>query len=194
GDPEILGKTVQLDRQSHTVIGVLPPDFRFMDQPADVWMPLGLDSAKDYFAAGFGRFLWAPARLKAGVTLEQAREEINIISGQSRQRSPVFNAGWGANIVPLDRQVIGDIRRTLLVLLGAVGFVLLIACANVANLRLAQAAAREKEIAIRASLGASRLRLIRVLLTENLVLAAVGGALGLLLAVSLVKLLAAIAP
>jgi len=194
GDSGAIGKTIYLDRVGHTVIGVLPPGFRFMDQPVDVWTPLGLDPAKDYMAAGFGRFLWAPARLKAGVTLEQAREEMNLIADQLRQRHSVFNAGWGVNIVPLDKQVIGDIRRTLLVLFGAVGFVLLIACANVANLRLAQAAAREKEIAIRASLGASRPRLIRLLLTENLVLAMLGGALGLLLAFWLVKLLVTLGP
>jgi putative ABC transport system permease protein len=193
GDREIVGKTVQLDRQSHTVIGVLPPGFRFMDQPADAWIPLGLDPAKDYRAL-FGRFLWVPARLKAGVSLQQAREELNVIAGQLQQQHPVFNAGWGANIVPLDKQVIGDIRLTLLVLFGAVGFVLMIACANVANLRLAQASAREKEVAIRASLGASRLRLIRLMLSENLVLAVLGAALGLLLAYWLVKVFVALAP
>ncbi len=193
GDTGVLGKTVHLDRQSHSVIGVLRPGFQFMDQPADVWIPLGLDPAKDYLAV-FGRFLLVPARLKAGVTLDQAREEMNIIAGQLRQHQPVFNAGWGVNIVHLDKLVIGDIRLTLLILLGAVGFVLLIACANVANLRLAQAAAREKEIAIRAALGASRPRIIRLLLTENLVLALLGGVLGLLLAFWLVKLLVALGP
>ncbi|MCI0336960.1 MAG: ABC transporter permease, partial [Acidobacteria bacterium] len=193
GDPGILGKTIQLDRQGHTVIGVLPSGFRFMDQPADVWIPLGLDPAKDYRAI-FGRFLWVPARLKAGVTLQQAREELSLIAEQLQQQHPVFNAGWDANIVPLDMQVTGDIRRTLLVLLGAVGFVLLIACANIANLRLVQAVTREKEIATRASLGASRPRLIRLLLTESLVVAVLGGALGLLLALWLVKLLVVFGP
>jgi putative ABC transport system permease protein len=193
GDPAILGRTVQLDRVGHTVIGVLPPGFRFMDQPADVWVPLGLDPAKDY-RAKLGRFLSVPARLKAGVTLQQARAEMRIIGEQLQQQFPAFNAGWGVNVVPLDKQVVGDIGRTLLVLLGAVGFVLLIACANVANLRLAQGAAREKEMAIRASLGSGRLRLIRLLLTENLLLAVLGGALGLLLAFYLVELLVALGP
>ncbi len=194
GDSGVIGKTVRLDAEGHTVIGVLPPDFRFIEQSADVWIPLGLDPTKDYFAAGFGRFIWPLARLKRGVTLEHAREEMNVIASRLRQKSPTLNAGWGVNVVPLDRQVIGDIHRTLLILLGAVGFVLLIACANVASLRLAQAAGREKEIAIRASLGASRLRVIRLLLTENLVLAALGGTLGLFLAFWLVKLLVALAP
>jgi putative ABC transport system permease protein len=193
GDSAILGKTVQLDRVGHTVIGVLPPGFHFMNQPADVWVPLGLNPAYD-FRAKWGRFLWVPARLKAGVTAQQARAEMSIIAKQLEQQYPAFNAGWGVNVVPLDKQVIGDIGRTLLVLLGAVLFVLLIACANVANLRLAQGAAREKEMAIRASLGAGRLRLIRLLLTENILLAALGGALGLLLAFYLVKFLVALEP
>ncbi|MCI0422931.1 MAG: ABC transporter permease, partial [Acidobacteria bacterium] len=193
GDREVLGKTVQLDRQSHTVIGIMPPGFRFMDQPADVWIPLGLDPAKDY-RARFGRFLWVPARLKVGVTLAQAREEMSLIAAQLQEQHPVFNAGWGANVVSLDRQVVGDIHLMLFVLFGAVVFVLLIACANLANLRLAQASSREKEVAIRASLGASRLGLIRLLLIENLVVAVLGAALGLLLAFFLVKLLVALGP
>src|SRR5262249_54183650 len=142
----------------------------------------------------FGRFLWTPARLKAGMTLQQAREEMNIISCQLQQQHPVFNSGWGVNIVPLDEQIIGDIRQALLVLLGAAGFVLLIACANVANLHLVQAISRKKEIAIRASLGASRLRLIRQVLTESSVLSVLAGAAGLLLAFCLVRLLVALAP
>jgi putative ABC transport system permease protein len=193
GDLAILGRTVQIDRVGHTVIGVLPPGFRFIDQPADIWVPLGLDPARDY-RAKWGRNLWVPARLKPGVTLQQAREEMKIIGGQLEQQFPAFNSGYSVNVVPMDKQVVGDIGRTLLVLLGAVLFVLLIACANVTNLRLAQGAAREKEMAIRASLGAGRLRLIRLLLTENVLLAVLGGALGLLLAFYLVKLLVALGP
>ncbi len=193
GDPAILGKTVRLDRVGHTVIGVLPPNFNFQNQPADVWVPLGLDPAKDY-RAKWGQYLWVPARLKAGVTLQQASEELNIIAKQLEQQYPAFNAGWGVNVVPLDKQAIGNIGPKLLVLLGAVFFVLLIACANVANLRLAQGAAREREMAIRASLGSGRLRLIRLLLIENILLAVWGGALGLLLAFYMVKLLVALGP
>src|SRR5262249_3096359 len=114
--------------------------------------------------------------------------------GELQQKFPVVITGYAADVAPLDKQVIGDIGRTLYALLGAVGFVLLIACANVANLRLAQAASREKEIAVRAALGASRLQLMRLLLTENLVMAALGGVLGLLLAFLLVKLLVALGP
>ncbi|HEX5082657.1 MAG TPA: ABC transporter permease [Blastocatellia bacterium] len=192
GDQGILGKTVHLDGVGHTVIGVMAPGFRFNEEPADIWTPLGLDPAKSYLTAGFGGFLQAPARLKKGSTLEQAREGLKVITGQLQRQFPTLITGYNVDVAPLDRQVIGDIDRTLLTLLGAVGFVLLIACANVANLRLAQAASREKEIAVRASLGASRLQLIRLLMTENLILSAVGGALGLMLAFLLVKLLVAL--
>jgi putative ABC transport system permease protein len=194
GDDGVLGKTIHLDGVGHTVIGVLPSGFRFNEEPTDVWIPLGLDPAKDYYTNGFGTFLWVAARLKSGVTLDQAREDMKVIMSQLRQKRPALNSNIGVEIVPFKKQVIGEIDRTLLALLGAVGFVLLIACANVANLRLAQSACREKEIAIRASMGASRARLIRLLLIENLIPAAMGGALGLLLAFSLVKLLVALRP
>jgi putative ABC transport system permease protein len=194
GDPGALEKTIYLNGVGHTIIGVMPAGFRFNEESADVWVPLGLDPAKSYFAAGFGHFCIAPARLKAGVTIDQAREDVKTLTGALQQKFPALITGFAGQVVSLDKQVIGDIDRALYALLGAVGFVLLIACANVANLRLAQAAGREKEIAIRASLGASRLRLIQLLLTENLVLAAIGGALGLLLAFSLVKLFVALGP
>ncbi|MBO0857643.1 MAG: ABC transporter permease [Chloracidobacterium sp.] len=189
-DSEILGKTIQLDGVRHAVIGVQQPGFRFNEESADLWTPLGLDPAMSYWDAGFGHFCTVPARLKAGVTIEQARQEVKAITGALQKKFP----GYTADVLRLDKQVIGDINRMLYALLGAVFFVLLIACANVTNLRLAQAAAREKEIAIRASLGAGRLRLIRLLLTENLVLAMLGGAFGLLLALLLVKLLVALGP
>jgi putative ABC transport system permease protein len=194
GDPGVLEKTIRIDGVGHTVIGVMPPGFLFNELSADAWVPLGLDPAKSYLAAGFGVFCRTLARLKAGVTPEQAREDLKLTTGQLEQKFPAIITGYAPHVVPLDKRVIGDIGRTLHALLGAVGFVLLIACANVANLRLAQAASREKEIAVRASLGASRLRLIRLLLTENLVLSALGGAIGLLLAFLLVKLLVALGP
>jgi putative ABC transport system permease protein len=194
GDPGILEKTIHIDGVGHTVIGVMPPGFRFNELSADAWAPLGLDPAKSYIAAGFGAFCRTLGRLKAGATPEQAREDLKLTTGQLQQRFPVIITGYAPHVAPLDKYVIGDIGRTLWTLQGAVVFVLLIACANVANLRLAQAASREKEIAVRASLGASRGRLIRLLLTENLVLSALGGALGLLLAFLLVKLLVALGP
>ncbi|HEY6401130.1 MAG TPA: ABC transporter permease, partial [Blastocatellia bacterium] len=194
GDRGALEKTIHLDGVPHTVIGVMSPGFRFNEESADLWVPLGLDPAKSYIAAGFGTFCTAPARLKAGVTPEQAREDLKLTIGQLQQKFPSLITGYAAEVTPLHKQVVGDINRMLLTLLGSVGFVLLIACFNVANLRLAQSAAREKEIAVRASLGASRMRLVQLLLTENLVLACFGGALGLLLAFSLVKLLVALGP
>src|SRR5262249_277534 len=144
--------------------------------------------------AGFGGFCRTLARLKAGVTPEQARGDLKPATAELQQRVPVVITGYASYVAPLDRQVIGDIRRTLWGLQGAVVFVLLFDCAHVAHLRLAQAASREKELAVRASLGASRARMIRLLLTENLVLATLGGALGLLLAFLLVKLLVALGP
>jgi putative ABC transport system permease protein len=194
GDPGILGKAIHLDGVGHTVIGVMGPGFRFNEEPSDLWTPLGLDPAKGYFADGFGGFLQTPGRLKRGGSPEQAREDLKVITGQLQQKFPTLINGFNVEVAPLDKQVIGDIDRTLLALLGAVGFVLLIACANVANLRLAQAASREKEIGVRASLGASRPQLIRLLLTENLILSAMSGAVGLLLAFLLVKLLVALGP
>src|SRR5215831_4209589 len=194
GDPGILEKTIRLDGVSHIVIGVMRPGFRFNELSADVWVPFGIDPAKSYTEAGFGVFCWTLARLKAGVTPEQAREDLKPATGELQQRFPVVISGYAPYVAPLYKQAIGDISRTLWTLQGAVLFVLLIACANVANSRLAQAASREKEIAVRASLGASRARLIRLLLTENLVLSALGGALGLLLAFLQVKLLVALGP
>jgi putative ABC transport system permease protein len=194
GDQEILGKTIQIDGVGHTMIGVMQPSFRFNELSADVWVPLGLDPAKSYLEVGFGVFCRTLGRLKAGVTPEQAQEDLKPLTGELQQKFPAIISGYAPYVTPLDKQVIGDIGRMLYTLFGAVGFVLLIACANVANLRLAQAASREKEIAVRSSLGASRMRLIRLLLTENLVLAALGGALGLLLAFLLVKLLVALGP
>ena len=194
GDPGILEKTIQIDGVSHTIIGVMQPGFQFNELTADLWAPLGLDPAKSYLGVGFGLFCRVLGRLNTGVTPEQSREDLKLTTGQLQQQFPNMFNGYSPYVAPLDKHVIGDIRRTLWTLQGAVGFVLLIACANVANLRLVQAASREKEIAVRASLGASRMRLIRLFLTENLILAVLGGALGLLLAFSLVKLLVALGP
>jgi putative ABC transport system permease protein len=198
GDPTIVGKTIKLNGSVFTVIGVMPPDFQFFvkngsltgNQP-ELWSP-AIFRPSDRRRSG--RFLSAVARLKPGVTREQAQAEMNSISGSLEQQYPDFNKGWGVNLVPLREQFFGEIRTALWVLVGAVGFVLLIACANVANLLLARAASRQKEMALRTALGAARFRIVRQLLTESVLLAVVGGILGLLLAMWGVDLLLALTP
>src|SRR2546422_4532648 len=120
GDPGILEKTIQIDGVSHTVIGVMPPGFQFIEAPADVWLPFGLDPAKSYWAAGFGVFCRTLARLKAGVMPEQAREDLKLATGQLQQKFPPMITGYAPYVAPLDKQVIGDIGRTLWTLQGAV--------------------------------------------------------------------------
>jgi putative ABC transport system permease protein len=193
-DPGILGKGVTVDGNAYTIVGVAPADFRLLDTPSELWMPYTLDSKEENSNQRGFRTLRVIAHLKPGVSLEQARSDITSVAARIEQQFPDSNAGWSAKIVPLRDQLLGDIRPTLWTLVAAVVFVLLIACANVANLLLARAGSREKEIALRTALGANPGRLARQLLTESVLLALASGALGLLLAMWSVSILQRFGP
>lgn len=193
----LLGQTVALNGEGYTVVGIMPPDFKFpptfsatiassqYTMPrADLWVPLTTDAA---LLARENRIFYMIGRLKPGGTAIAAQAELNVIASRLQKEYPAVDADMEVDVIPLREQVTGDIRLALLVLFAAVGCVLLIACANVANLLLAKASGRQKEVATRIALGATRLRIIRQLLTEGMLLSLFGGLLGSLLAVVAVR-------
>ena len=189
-DPEVVGKTLSLERQRWKVLGVMPAGFAMPEAGIDLFIPWSFLGDRSRGA----HFLGAVARLAPGATQAQAQAELSAVVAELGKEYPETNEGWGVHLVPLHDDMVEGSRQALLVLLGAVAFVLLIACVNVANFQLARAGERRREVAVRTALGASRMRLVRQFLVENLVLSFVGGGLGVVLAFWSVGLLKAWSP
>jgi predicted permease len=196
-DPKILGSSIILDKRPFTVVGIMPSGFLspFINRKQEVWIPLVQDPLfGSWMARRGGHWLPVFGRLKPGVSVAQAQAEMDTISERLASEFPAENKGWTVRLVPLQKEIVGDVRTALLVLLGAVGLVLLIACANIANLLLTRATSRSKEIAVRTALGAGRSRIIRQLLSETAVLGLLGGVVGIALAYWGVRALSSLLP
>ena len=192
GDPQVVGKKIVLDNQNYIVKGVMPRGFQFEERGDEIWAPLGLSAAE--LQNHDSHYLEIVGRLKPEVTLAHANSELGTIAAQLQKQFPNTNAHVGAYAAPLRDHLIGKLRQPILLLMTAVVFVLLIACANVANLMLSRASGRQREIAVRMALGAGRLRILRQMLTESILLSVVAGGIGLALSFGIIKLLATLVP
>ena len=191
GDPSLVGGTLRLDGLPYTVVGVLPPRFHLLED-ADLWVPLAINAGN--MPRKSSHYLHVIGRLAPGVSLASAQQEMHSIARALEQEAPDLNTGWGVKVKTLREQIAGDVRKGVLVLMAAVGFVLLIACVNVANLLLARSAELSNQLALRAALGADRRRVVQQVLIESITLAVAGGVLGFIFAVLAVRPLLALSP
>lgn len=191
-DPNILGQKLSLDEQQHTIIGIAPNSVSF-PQPVDLWTPRAILSSSAPSARGAHQF-FAIGRVKDGVSIARAREDVATIAKRLAEQYPLLNSEFGGSVQPLQEQMVGNLRTTLFAILGAVGFVLLIACANVANLLLVRASSRSGEMAVRTALGAGTSRIVRQLVTESLLLATAGAAIGITLAMWIINAIVVLGP